>query len=183
MGASLETLNHRITGFGEQKERILGDLLIPKEIYYLTQFLKEEGAKKENLSVLSGEAEEKVNILEFLDNNIPIPSGKCIFSVFEVLIELLGGMRAPLLPIEIVQETVTHFEQFGDVDDDVCQHMIFRLPKPNLHLFVYLLSFFKYLLAFSEYNGLTPERVCIVVYIYIFYILYIYIIYYIYIII
>ncbi len=40
------------------------------------------------------------------------------------------------------------------------QQLIFRLPKDNAMSFVYLVSFFKEMLNFSDKNKLTPEKIC-----------------------
>lgn len=41
----------------------------------------------------------------------------------------------------------------------VLQQFLFRLPKDNAMTFVYLLSFFKEMLNYSDKNKLTPEKV------------------------
>jgi len=37
---------------------------------------------------------------------------------------------------------------------------MFRLPKDNSMAFVYLISFFREMLNFSDKNKLTPEKIC-----------------------
>ena len=41
----------------------------------------------------------------------------------------------------------------------VLQQLLFRLPKDNSMAFVYITSFFKEMLNYSEKNKLTPEKV------------------------
>jgi hypothetical protein len=41
----------------------------------------------------------------------------------------------------------------------VLQQLLFRMPKDNSMAFVYIISFFKEMLNYSDKNKLTPEKV------------------------
>jgi hypothetical protein len=82
----------------------------------------------------------------------------------------LQSLTNVIIPIEVLDDTIFQYErkllgisnsllENGDVDENILQQMIFQLPKLNLNLFIYLLSFFKNLLSDCDYNNLTGEKI------------------------
>ena len=73
--------------------------------------------------------------------------------------DFLQCLMNPVLPVRIVEEAVTLYESEGDKRTDILQQMLYRLPKDNAMTFVYLVSFFRELLACKDKNKLTPEKI------------------------
>lgn len=166
-GAELTLLNSVYEGFAKvnpkltDKELISGcpkKLVIPKEIFALTQWIAKYGIKTEKLFVLSGKEEDKQKIRECLALGISIPENVEAYSVADTLIDLLESLRGGVIPASDLTEAVKEYEESGDTNDKICENFLMKLPKERAVLVIYLLSFCKQLLEFADYNNLTVEK-------------------------
>lgn len=135
-------------------------LPIPKELYKLANFILLNGKTKANIFLTSGNLSSSRQIREKIDTNQPLnPLEDDVYTVAFVLLDFLQSLLSPILPITILNSVVKLYESKGHVDSSVVQKIITELPKENQHAFVYLVSFFREMLACSEKNKLTPEKV------------------------
>jgi hypothetical protein len=82
-----------------------------------------------------------------------------VYTVAFVLLDFLHSLLSPILPTNLMNSIVKVYESEGHVDLNVVQKVIYELPKENAQTFVYLISFFREMLACSEKNKLTPEKI------------------------
>jgi len=73
--------------------------------------------------------------------------------------DFLQSLMNPVLPVRIVEEAVSLYESEGDKRTDILQQLLYRLPKDNAMTFMYLVSFFREMLACKDKNKLTPEKI------------------------
>jgi len=83
-----------------------------------------------------------------------------VYTVAFVLLDFLHSLLSPILPTNTLNSIVKLYEREGHTDPNVVQKVISELPKENAQTFVYLISFFREMLASSEKNKLTPEKIC-----------------------
>ena len=95
-----------------------------------------------------------------MDTNKPLnPLEDDVYTVAFTLLDFLHCLLSPILPIKILNGIVKIYESQGSLRSDVVQGLVKELPKENAQIFVYLVSFFRQMLAYSEKNKLTPEKV------------------------
>jgi len=166
-GASLELLNSVYEGFSTldlnltAKELINKHsrrLVIPKEIFELTRWIMSNGARTEKLFVFAGNDADKRKVRECLDTNKEINKDIDPYSVADTLIELLESIRN-IIPIEIITDTIKEYEQVGDTDNKICDLFLMKLAPDVSTLVVYMVSFYKQLLEYADYNNLSVEVV------------------------
>jgi hypothetical protein len=135
-------------------------LPIPRELHKMVNFIITHGKTKPNIFLTSGNLSQQRNIREKLDTNQPLnPSDDDVYTVAYTLLDFLHSLLSPILPIKIMNGIVKTYESQGSTQGDIMQQMVKQLPKENAQTFVYLVSFFREMLAYSEKNKLTPEKV------------------------
>lgn len=136
-------------------------LPIPKELHRLLNFILDHGKIKPNIFLSPGNLSLCGQIREKIDTNQDLdPNEDDVYTAAFVLVDFLSALLTPILPVQIVDDIISLYETYGDSDDHVMQQLLFRLPKDNSMAFVYLISFFREMLNFSEKNKLTPEKIC-----------------------
>ena len=136
-------------------------LPVPKEMHKMLNFILEHGKHKPNIFLspgnlsLSQQIREKIDLGQELD-----PREDDVCTVAFVLMDFLQTLLTPVIPVHILDDIVSLYENYGDKDDMVLQQLLFRLPKDNAMAFGYLLAFFKEMLNFQDKNKLTPEKIC-----------------------
>jgi RhoGAP domain len=73
--------------------------------------------------------------------------------------DFLHTLLTPILPVRILNQVVGEYEARGHTDANVLQRVIKLLPTENAMIFVYLVSFFREMLACADKNKLTPEKI------------------------
>ena len=132
-------------------------LPIPKELHRMANYILSHGKTKANIFLTSGNLSQSRSIREKLDTGVALdPSEDDVYTVAFVLMDFLQCLLSPVLPIHLLNEVVILYESTGDTDDSVLQSLLFKLPKDNSMTFVYLISFFREMLACSDKNKLTP---------------------------
>jgi hypothetical protein len=71
-GSSLEILCKTLSPIASIEPPIEGKLLLAKEIYALTQWILKYGSKKEDIFFMSGKQQQKIFIIQNIDNLIPL---------------------------------------------------------------------------------------------------------------
>lgn len=164
-GASLDLLNSVYKGFAELDPKLTSTelislcpekLLIPKEIYLLTQWIAKYAIKTEKLFILAGKDEDKIKVREFLANYQEIAPNVDPYSVADTLVELLESMQS-IIPTEMLTDSVKDYEEVGDKNNKLCELFLMKLPNDVSTLVMYLLSFCKQLLEYADYNNLSIE--------------------------
>ncbi len=167
-GADLTLLNAVHEGFAtidpkltskELIDRCVERLLIPKEVYVLSQWISRNALRIEKLFVLVGKEEDKVGVRECLDNNREISATVDPYAMADTLVELLESTREGVVPTDFITDTVKEYEDSGDDNDKVCELFLMKLPPESAVLVIYLLSFFKHVLEYSDYNNLSVDIV------------------------
>eukprot|EP00347_Sterkiella_histriomuscorum_P006556 403352324 len=137
-------------------------LPIPKELHKMVNYILKEGKLKPNIFLNSGNSQQAKQVREKIDTNqdLKIEDGDDAYTVASVMIDFLQTLLSPILPTQILDEVVFFYENNGDTDDMVLQQLIHKLSKENSMAFVYIVSFFKEMLNYSDKNKLTPEKIC-----------------------
>ena len=143
-----------------QKELSAFSLPVPRELHRLLTFILREGKTKPNIFHSSGNLSLSRAIREKLDTGLPLNAHEDdVHTVAFVLMDFLSCLLTPVLPTHLLDEVVALYEATGDRDPGVLQILLHRLPKDNAMAFTLILAFFREMLACSDKNKLTPEKV------------------------
>ncbi|CDW83152.1 inositol polyphosphate 5-phosphatase ocrl-1 isoform x2 [Stylonychia lemnae] len=114
-------------------------LPLPKELHRLATYILQEGKLKPNIFLNSGNAAQAKIVREKIDTNqdLKVDDNDDPYTVASVMIDFLSTLLTPILP-----------------------QILYRLPKDNSMAFVYIVSFFKEMLNYSDKNKLNPEKIC-----------------------
>ena len=126
-------------------------LSIPKELWRLVDALWSTGAIREaDLFVTEGIPQEVMAIRECLDTGTDFPQCSA-HSIVETFISFLAALPQPVLPPSSYPTTEIEPQNLRAWS----RRFLESLPPMNYNLFIYILSFFRELLAESDYNRLT----------------------------
>ncbi len=144
-----------------QRENNRIQLIIPKEIYALTKWLSVNAAKTPGLFTADGIESERIKICHLIEDDAELSSSLDPLTVGDVLIELLKSinMNSKLITQDKLNEILRQYESNGDKDCHICEIFLYHLEGCAVRLFTYMVSFFKYLLNYREYNLLTKEKI------------------------
>jgi phosphatidylinositol-bisphosphatase len=125
-------------------------LSIPKELWRLVDALWSTGAIREtDLFVTEGNPDEVKAIRESLDTGTDFPVCSA-HSIVETFISFLSALPQPILPPSTYPTSEIDPQNLRSWS----RRFLESLPPMNYNLFIYILSFFRELLAESDYNRL-----------------------------
>jgi len=132
-------------------------LCVPKELWRVIDAIFEKGLSEPHLFVEPGIPEEMKQIRECLDTGAPFRGGGpfSIHSYAEVLTSFLESLSAPIVP--------SHKFPVVEIDAQTIQgsarRLLEELPPIHYNVFVYVISFFRQVLAHRDGNLLTAAKV------------------------
>ncbi|GMH70934.1 hypothetical protein TrRE_jg13140 [Triparma retinervis] len=133
-------------------------LSVPKELWRIVDAISEKGLHEKDLFLTPGFAAEVKQIRECLDTNSDFGLFH-IHSMAEVLVSFLASLSEPIVPstlfptLEIDQGNIMPWSR----------RFLEELPPIHYNCFVYIISFFREILLYSNSNNLSPAklaRVC-----------------------
>ena len=133
-------------------------LSVPKELWRIVDAIYEKGLHTKELFMTPGFGSEVRQIREALDSGSDFGSFH-VHSMAESLVTFLASLSSPIVPInlfptlEIDQQNIQPWSR----------RFLEDLPPVHYNVFVYIISFFRELILYSESNGITPQklaRVC-----------------------
>jgi phosphatidylinositol-bisphosphatase len=139
------------------KEGKLEKLFVPKELYWLVNYIYKYGQRDFGLFQESGNIVEVNMIRDKIDNGESLQNytGN-IHSVCEVLVQFLDSLSEGVIPEKYFVDVVdTYAIQAQAVD------MLRKLPDENFNVFHYLTSFFRDLIENRDANTLSIDVVAV----------------------
>ncbi|KAL1117910.1 hypothetical protein AAG570_004223 [Ranatra chinensis] len=127
---------------------------VPKEVWYLVDYLYRYGLKEANLFEQSGLHSELIQIRNWLDNGSQDALSSSVHSVAEALLLLLESTAEPVIPYNfhsVCTDCATNYQQ--------CRQIIQQLPDLTRNVFLYLCLFLQELLSHSNDNGLDIKTI------------------------
>ena len=136
-------------------------LPIPKELHRLANFLLLHAKTKPDLFLTSGNLSLSPHLRSKLDLNLDLnPSTDDPYTLAFVLLDLLHTLLTPILPTHLLDPLLTLYESESDSNPHIVMRLLLQvLPRDNARVFVYMIAFFREMLACGERNKLTVEKV------------------------
>lgn len=134
--------------------RLAAALCVPKELWRLIDAIYEKGVGAPHLFVEPGIKDEVDQIRECLDTGSRFGQYQ-VHSYAETLVTFLESLAAPMVPIHL----------FPSVEIDSiniqssARRLLEELPPVHYNIFVYVISFFREVLAHQDRNLLTASKV------------------------
>jgi inositol polyphosphate 5-phosphatase INPP5B/F len=130
-------------------------LCVPKELWRTIDAIFEKGLHAPHLFVESGIPNEIRSVRESLDTGAPFQGQFSIHSYAEVLITFLSSLAVPV----VTQGMIPANEIDSQTIQISARRLLEELPPIHYNVFVYVISFFREVLAFRERNHLTAAKV------------------------
>eukprot|EP00968_Pinguiococcus_pyrenoidosus_P011551 scaffold935_cov248-Pinguiococcus_pyrenoidosus.AAC.10 len=129
---------------------------VPKELWRILDSLQTTGKEVSDIFFGQGHPEEVTAIREALDTGAELPT-HTPHSMAEVLLSFLASLASPIIPQSVAvsleaEYTTQNLQPWT-------RRFLERLPPANYNTFVYLVSFFRYLLEYKVKNRLTPTKI------------------------
>lgn len=129
-------------------------LCVPKELWRVVDAIYEKGLAEPHLFVESGVPEEVALIRECLDTGAPFSTPCRIHSYTEVLVSFLSSLAAPIVPLPMFPS--------AEIDSQNIQmtarRVLEELAPIHYNVFVYVISFFREVLAQKQRNLITAAK-------------------------
>ncbi|XP_018769716.1 inositol polyphosphate 5-phosphatase OCRL isoform X1 [Serinus canaria] len=129
-------------------------LQVPKEIWLLVDHLFKHALHQEDLFQTPGMQEELEQIIDCLDTSIPETIPGSNHSVAEALLIFLEALPEPVICYELYQRCLE-----GSHSSRLCRQVILQLPSCHRNVFLYLMSFLRELLKYSEDNNVSATMI------------------------
>lgn len=135
-----------------------GRLKVPKEVWRLVDALWSGGAVRErDLFTVPADPAEIAAVRESLDCGAEIGFVSAR-AVAQCLIALVGSLPKPLFPSSNIHSSLaSDANEAGSNKRHNCRIFLNSLPPLNYNLVVYLVAFFREVLAQKEHNRTTPD--------------------------
>ena len=152
-GASLNYLSRVVEPVRTGPSPAEGSVLsIPKELWWLVDYLYTHSTDDEGLFQESGDEGEMEAIRDLLDTGMGLLTyDGSVHSVAESLLKFLGSLASPVIPFRMLPRAIDAAES-----SDLAHDLVGVLPIPNYNVFVYITAFLRELVDLSD--SLTPSR-------------------------
>jgi phosphatidylinositol-bisphosphatase len=135
---------------------------VPKELWRLIDLFSSnlDAMRQENLFMISGVESEMLAIQESLDTGSLFPAQCSVNSVADMICVFLKAPVESLIPPRCFPTADVH----PDNHRPFCKKFLSLLPAASYTTFLYVLVFFRQILAERAYNGSTPEHLALVLF-------------------
>jgi phosphatidylinositol-bisphosphatase len=133
-------------------------LCVPKELWRVVDAIFEKGLQQPDIFVHPGVAEEVAQIREALDTGTPFAQAS-VHSYVDTFVYFLSSLSVPVVPNSLFPSVEINSENIQAMS----RRFLEDLPPIHYNVFVYVMSFFREVLLYREYNNLTAAklaRVC-----------------------
>jgi phosphatidylinositol-bisphosphatase len=151
--AAAEQLNEQIHEPVQQRQQV--NLLIPKELWRLTDYIFKYGMRESGLFQETGDVGEVAQIREIIDNGWSLEEFTgSIHSVSDTLISFLESLKDSIIPTKYYKKCMENYMSASKIRNEV----ICKLPSVHFNVFEYLMAFLRELLLNSDVNNLTADQ-------------------------
>ena len=130
---------------------------VPNELWRMLDELYVNGARAPDLFFAAGDPEMVARVREALDTGAELPGDASAHDVAEALTSFLRALGTPVIPREVAASLDVEYTSQNLAP--WTRRFLETLPPACYNTFVYLVSFFRYLLDYRHYNRLTPTKV------------------------
>eukprot|EP00768_Dysnectes_brevis_P000843 gnl/Dysnectes_brevis/11929_a25873_147.p1 GENE.gnl/Dysnectes_brevis/11929_a25873_147~~gnl/Dysnectes_brevis/11929_a25873_147.p1 ORF type:complete len:183 (+),score=60.48 gnl/Dysnectes_brevis/11929_a25873_147:2-550(+) len=126
---------------------------VPQELWVIIEALRARGLNARGLLRFPGVLSERYRIVRELGSSLTVPLSASVYSVGESLLDFLGSMPEPVVPIAFYSKCCSVRSW-----SEACS-LVDYFPPAHRWCFLYLVSFMRECLRFNEHNELSIQAI------------------------